>query len=212
MSDGCKDNCYATQGLDREILRKVLGINLSQTLLGSAVGLWAGSAALLGAALDNLADAGVYGLSLYAVGRAASDKARAARISGCLLIALSVSLLVEVVRRYSGSAEPIGYAMMAMAAVNAMLNQVCLRLLRRHRGGDVNFKASWIFTSNDTLVNLGIVATGALVVITGSRLPDLIIGVAVAVIAFRGGREILEQARVANDQGSPLSESSGRPG
>lgn len=195
--EGCRDACRSTEDVDRGTLRAVLAINLSQTLVGGAVGLWAGSTALLGAALDNLTDAGVYGLSLYAVGRATSHKARAARVSGWLLIALSISLLAEVVRRFSGDAEPIGYAMMAMAAVNALLNQVCLKLLRRHRGKDVNFRASWIFTSNDTLVNLGIVATGALVALTGSQIPDLLIGVAVAIIAFRGGREILQQAREA---------------
>jgi Co/Zn/Cd efflux system component len=53
--------------------------------------------------------------------------------------------------------------MMAMAAINAALNIVCLRLLRRHRGQDLNFKASAISTSNDSIVNLSIVLSGALV-------------------------------------------------
>ena len=42
--------------------------------------------------------------------------------------------------------------MMAMAAANAGLTLLCLRLLRRHRGDDVNFKASAIFTNNDSIV------------------------------------------------------------
>lgn len=44
---------------DRRILRAVLAINLMQCALGVAIGLWAGSTALIGAALDNLADAAV---------------------------------------------------------------------------------------------------------------------------------------------------------
>lgn len=131
---------------------------------------------------------------MYAVGRAALVKVRAARLSGFLLIGLAVLLLVEVLRRFAGGEEPVGPAMMAVAAANAALNLVCLRLLRRHRGEDVNFKASAIFTSNDSIVNGAIVLSGALVMWLGSNIPDLILGVVVAGIAANGGKEILEEA------------------
>ena len=179
---------------DRRILRAVLAINLAQCALGMGVGWWAGSTALVGAALDNLSDASVYALSLYAVGRAPRIKIRAARISGWLMVALAALLLVEVVRRFFGGEPPIGPAMMAMAAVNAGFNIVCLRLLARHRGEDVNFKASVIFTSNDSYVNMGIVVSGARVMGLGSNMPDLVVGIIVAGIAAHGGKEILEEA------------------
>ena len=151
----------------------------------------------MGAGLDNLADASVYAVSLYAVGRAAMVKVRAARLSGYLLIGLAVLLLVEVLRRFSGGEEPVGPAMMAIAAANAALNLVCLRLLRRHRGEDVNFKVSAIFTNNDSIVNGSIVLSGALVMWLGSNIPDLLLGVVVAAIAANGGREILREASEA---------------
>lgn len=179
---------------DRNILRTVLLINLGQSAAGIGLGIWAASTALMGAGLDNLADASVYAVSLYAVGRAANVKVRAARLSGFLLIGLAVLLLVEVMRRFAGGEEPVGTAMMAMAAANAALNLVCLRLLRRHRGEDVNFKASAIFTSNDSIVNATIVLSGALVMWLGSNVPDLVLGVVVAAIAANGGREILREA------------------
>lgn len=179
---------------DRHILSAVLVINLGQSIVGGGVGWWAESTALMGAALDNLSDALVYGISLYAVGRAVSIKLRAARFSGWFLIGLSTLLLFEVFRRYFGGGQPVGPAMMAMAAVNASLNLICLRLLARHRGDDVNFKASSIFTSNDSVVNLSIVASGALVLWLGSNVPDLVIGVVVAGVAAHGGREILQEA------------------
>lgn len=173
---------------------KVLLINLGQSVAGIGFGIWAASTALMGAGLDNLADASVYAVSLYAIGRAATVKVQAARLSGLLLIALAVLLLVEVLRRFAGGEEPVGLAMMTMAAVNAALNLVCLRLLRRHRGEDVNFKASAIFTSNDSIVNGAIVLSGALVMWLGSNVPDLILGVVVAAIAAKGGRDILREA------------------
>ena len=123
----------ASDAKDRKILLTVLLINLTQSAAGIALGIWAGSTALMGAGLDNLADASVYAVSLYAVGRAATVRG-AARLSGFLLIGLAALLLLEVLRRFAGGEEPVGPAMMAMAALNAALNLVCLRLLRRHRG------------------------------------------------------------------------------
>jgi Co/Zn/Cd efflux system component len=188
------------QAADRRILWLVLLINVAQCLIGMVVGVWAASTAVIGAALDNLADALVYSVSLYAIGRAASIKVRAARLSGWLLIGLAAMLAVEVLRRFFGDEAPVGPAMMAMAAINAALNVICLRLLKRHRGEDVNFKASAIFTNNDSIVNLAIVLSGALVMWWGSNLPDLVLGLVVAAIAGNGGREILAEAREAAEK------------
>ncbi|KNE25807.1 cation transporter [Achromobacter spanius] len=203
MSDNCaKDRAQdldSNESEDRRTLTLVLLINLGQSVAGVGVGLWASSTALIGAALDNLADASVYGVSLYAVGRAKAIKVRAARLSGWLLIGLAMMLLVEVLRRFFGGEPPVGPAMMVMAAINAALNVICLRLLKRHRGGDVNFKASAIFTSNDSIVNLAIVLSGALVMWSGSNVPDLILGLVVAAIAAKGGREILSDAAEAGE-------------
>ncbi len=183
---------------DRRILWYVLLINLAQSALGMGVGVWASSTALIGAALDNLADASVYAVGVYAVGRSVRAKVVAARLFGWLLIGLSILLVGEVIRRFLGSEAPIGPAMMAMAAVNAAINVICLRLLKRHKGEDVNFKASAIFTSNDSIVNMAILVSGLLVLWLGSNVPDLILGIVSALFAANGGREILEHARKAS--------------
>ena len=171
---------------DRRILLYVLLINLAQSALGMGVGVWASSAALIGAALDNLADASVYAVGIYAVGRSVRAKVVAARLSGWLLIGLSVLLVAEVIRRFMGSEAPIGPAMMVMAGVNAAINVYCLRLLKRHKGEDVNFKASAIFTSNDSIVNMAILVSGLLVLWLGSNVPDLVLGVVSALFAANG--------------------------
>jgi len=185
----------ASQESDRGILWKVLLINLGQCLAGIIGGTWASSTAVIGAGLDNLGDAAVYAVSLYAVGRSATIKKRAAQLSGYLLIGFACLLLVEVVRRFFGGESPLGPAMMAMAAANALLNIYCIRLLKQHRGQDINFKASAIFTNNDSIVNGAIVLSGALVMWMNSNLPDLILGTVVSGIAAKGGYEILSEAK-----------------
>lgn len=185
----------ARDAAQRKTLLWVLGINVSQVMVAGIVGIVADSTGLLGAALDNLGDAVVYAVSIYAVGRTNVAKARVAQLSGTLLMILGLALLVEVLRRFFAGAEPIGLAMIVTAAANAATNLLCLRLLRAHRGQGVHLKASWIFTTNDMLANAGIVVSGAAVMLFGSALPDLIIGLAVAGIVLKGGWDILKEAR-----------------
>ena len=179
---------------ERRTLAWVLGINASQVVVAGAAGRAADSTGLLGAALDNLGDTFVYVVSLYAVGRTAVAQARAARLSGVLLIASALGLLGEVVRRFVIGSEPLGFVIIAAAALNAATNLLNLRLLRSHRRRGVHMKASWIFTTNDMLANAGIVASGVAVILFASPLPDLLVGLAVGAIVIHGGWEILREA------------------
>lgn len=53
-------------------------------------------------------------------------------------------------------------------------------------------QASWIFTSNDVLVNIGVIVAGILVYTTGSKLPDLMIGAAAFILVAQAARRILK--------------------
>jgi Co/Zn/Cd efflux system component len=187
----------AQDAAERRTLIRVLGINIGQFVMAGTVGIVAQSTGLLGAALDNLSDAGVYVVSIYAVGRSVLAKSRAARLSGVLLIVLALALLGEVVRRFVTGSDPIGSAMILTAVANAASNVLCLRLLRSHREQGVHLKASWIFTTNDMLANLGIVLSGVAVMFFRSPLPDLLIGLIVVGIVLKGGWSILVEAREA---------------
>ena len=193
----------ASNSAERKTLLWVLGINFLQVIVAGVVGVIADSTGLLGAALDNLGDAGVYAVSIYAVGRTIVAKVRVARLSGVILIVLGLALLVEVLRRFFAGAEPIGLAMIVTAIANAATNMLCLRLLRSHRDQGVHLKASWIFTTNDMVANAGIVVSGAAVMFFGSPVPDLIIGLVVGGIVLKGGWDILKEAREARREGLP---------
>lgn len=185
----------ATDAAQRRTLIWVLLINLTQAVVIGGVGWWASSTGLMGAALDNLADGLVYAVSIYAVGRSMLAKARAARLSAIFLWVLAIGLLAEVIRRFAVGGEPIGMVMIVAALANAATNWFCLRLLRSHRKEGVHLQASWIFTTNDMAVNAGTALSGIAVMWLKSPLPDLIIGLIVVGIAFKGGLEIWKQAR-----------------
>lgn len=181
---------------ESKVLKQLLAINGSMFVLEIVFGWIAQSTGLVADSLDMFADAAVYGLSLFAVGKALSLKQRAARLSGYLQLILALGASAEVVRRFVFGSEPHGALMIGVAAIALIANISCLLLLAKHRTGGVHMKASWIFSTNDVIANAGVIAAGVLVAFTGSPYPDLIIASIIAVVVFSGAMRILRVARV----------------
>ncbi len=177
--------------LEARTLRILLAINATMFAVEIVAGLLAQSTGLVADSLDMLADAAVYGLALHAVGRSAALKLRAAHVSGWLQVALASGALADVVRRLAFGSEPGAPAMMGVSLLALAANVVCLALVSRHREGGAHMRASFIFSTNDVLANVGVIFAGALVAWTGSRLPDLAVGAAVAGMVLGGGIRIL---------------------
>ena len=81
--------------------------------------------------------------------------------------------------------------MMIVALVALAANIACMALIARHREGGLHMKASWIFSTNDVIANIGVIVAGTLVAWTGSRFPDLAIGALIAVVVASGAVRIL---------------------
>ncbi|MCU0513787.1 MAG: cation transporter [Anaerolineae bacterium] len=181
----------------RAALRLVLGINATLFVAELAAGLLARSLGLVADALDMLADAFVYGLSLYAVGRAVARQRQIARLSGYLQLGLALPGLVEVLRRFLGlEAAPDFALMVGMSLIALAGNVATLLILQPQRRGPVHLQASWIFTTSDVLVNISIIVAGVLVLLTASPIPDLLVGGAVfCLVAVNAGRILRLAAR-----------------
>lgn len=180
---------------ESKVLWQLLAINAAMFLLEFIIGWLAQSTGLIADSLDMLADAGVYAIGLYAVGRSLRDKTHAASVSGVLQLGLAALVMLDVIRRAFHGSEPYGLIMMTVSAVALVANVACLALLAKHRDGEVHMRASWIFTANDVLANLGVIIAGVLVYSFDSRIPDLIIGAIIALLVTRGGIQILREAR-----------------
>lgn len=168
-----------------------MAINGVMFVAEMVAGWFAQSTGLMADALDMLADAAVYGTSLYAVGRAARLQVRAAHVSGWLQMALALGALAEVIRRFFLGSQPEPTWMMGIATVALVANVSCLYLISRHREGGAHMRASWIFSTNDVLANLGVIGAGLLVEWTQSRFPDLVIGAIIVTIVSTGSVRIL---------------------
>jgi Co/Zn/Cd efflux system component len=172
-------------------LRLLLAINAVMFVTEMTIAWVARSAGLLADSLDMFADAAVYGLALYAVGRTAQAKVRTAHAAGWLQAALAIGALLEVARRFVVGSDPQPPLMILMSSVALIANVACLWLVSRHRQGGAHMQASAIFSANDVVANAGVVLAGVLVAWTGSPYPDLVIGVVIAVVVLRGARRIL---------------------
>lgn len=180
------------------VLIVLLIINALMFLVEITLGLLSESTALIADSLDMLADAAVYGIGLYAVGRPLAAKVRAAHMSGVFQIILGASVSVDVLRRLVWGSEPESLLMMAVGLAALVANVVCLKLISKHRAGEVHMRASWVFSKNDVIANLGIIAGGILVHTFESRYPDLLIGLAISIIVIRGGIHIVKDAGSEN--------------
>ena len=194
MTD-CDCSIDAESRQQSRVLIVLLGINAAMFVVEMVTGVIAESTGLIADSLDMLADAVVYGIGLYAVGRAASHNIRAAFASGYFQMALAFIVVLDVSRRALLGSEPEPVCMVVIGLVALAANVVCLALLARHRDGGVHMRASWIFSRNDVIANVGVMLGGGLVYATGVRWPDLIVGMAIAYIVFRGSLAIVSDAR-----------------
>ncbi|MDG6774196.1 cation transporter [Thiomicrorhabdus sp. ZW0627] len=191
----CECHIEVTDASQKKLLITLLAINAALFVIEFFVGWYAQSTGLTADALDMLADAIVYGIGLYAIGRAAQTKAKAALVSGYFQMMLAALIGIDIARRALYGSEPISEWMMIMGIIALIGNTYCLKLIHAHRNGEVHMRASWIFSANDVLANLGVIISGLLVWWLGSRLPDLIIGSAITLLVFWGAMRILKDAK-----------------
>lgn len=185
-----------SDAIQKKALYLVLGINFIFFLIEMTSGLISRSMGLVADSLDMLADALVYGLSIYAVGKAANQKKSIARISGFLQLALALFGFGEVLRRFFGMVELPEYKIMVIVSGLAMIANIsCLFILLKNKSREAHMRASMIFTSNDVVINTGVILAGVLVLLLKSNKPDLIAGAVVFFIVITGAFRILKLAK-----------------
>ncbi len=178
----------------RKILIIVLAINLIMFLIEIFASLLADSTALFADSLDMLADALVYGVSLFAIGRTLSFKARVALVSGVVELLMGLAALFEVTKKWLYGSEPESDMMMSIGFLALLANIACVYLIATYRHGDIHLRASYIFSKNDVIANIGVISSGALVAWLGSNWPDLLIGLIIALVIISGGIKILRES------------------
>jgi len=188
------DTNFTDQQNQKVLLWSVLGINLLFFVIEITTGLISRSMGLVADSLDMLADAFVYGISIFAIGHTTSRKKQVAKLAGYAQLLLAIIGFSEVLRRFfSGETLPNFQTMILVSLFALAANALCLFLLQKSKGKEeAHIKASLIFTSNDVIINLGVIVAGAMVYWLNSNKPDLIIGTIVFMLVVQGALRILK--------------------
>ncbi|RYM33588.1 cation diffusion facilitator family transporter [Brumimicrobium glaciale] len=188
---------FQEQKSQRKLLWIVLWINFSFFIIEMTTGIISKSMGLIADSLDMLADSFVYGISLLAVGGTIIKKKKIAKLAGYFQIILAIIGFGEVLRRFFGAEQLPDFQTMIIVSILALIaNSVCLFILQSSKSKEeAHMKASMIFTSNDIIINTGVIIAGILVNWLGSNKPDLIIGTIVFALVIQGAFRILKLSK-----------------
>jgi len=158
MSGRCNHDCSLEQLQERQrgTLQIVLAINALMFLVIVAAALYAESSALLADSLDNLGDALTYGLSIYAVSRGVTVKAKVALFKGVLIFLAALTVAAQIAYRLFVPSVPVFEVMGIFSILGLAANSICLFLLWRHRHEDVNMSSVWECSRNDIASNISV--------------------------------------------------------
>jgi len=193
--DECCDFRSDVPARQRRVLAIVLGINVVMFVVEFAAGVVAHSTALLADSVDMLGDAIVYGFSLYVIGRGSAWQARAALFKGGVMALFGAAVLGEVVTKVARGLVPAAEVMTGVGALALVANASVLVFLWRHRGDDINMRSAWMCSRNDVVANASVLLAAGGVALTGTAWPDIVVGLAIALMFGTSAVTVLRDAR-----------------
>jgi Co/Zn/Cd efflux system component len=172
----------------------VLAINAGMFLVEIIAGLAAESASLQADALDFLADAANYGISLFVVGLALRYRATAALTKGLSMGAFGLWVIGTVIWHAIAGTVPEAITMGAVGIAALLANGASFGLLWAYRTGDANMHSVWLCSRNDVIANLAVLLAALGVFGTGTGWPDVIVAAVMASLALQGAWVVVRQS------------------
>lgn len=155
-----------------------------------------GSVSLFADSIDFLEDASVNCLILLALGWSPSRRALMGKALAGILLIPGLATLWTAWSKF-GMPVPPSAGLLSLAGFGALIvNVSCAGLLARYRaqGGSLT-RAAFLSARNDTLANVAIIAAGGITAYTASAWPDLVVGLAIALMNADAAREVYAAAR-----------------
>ena len=192
---------HSHAGGSRTRMMWVLGL-IVLYMVAEAVGGWlTGSLALLADAGHMLSDAAALGLSVFAMSMARRPRTSrrtygyrrleilAALANGATLVAISILVLIEAVRRFSRPEVVDAPGMIGIAAGGLLVNLVALWILHEGRDESLNMRGAWLHVLTDALGSVQAIVAGVLIWRFGWQWADPVASVLVIYSAWSLLRE-----------------------
>lgn len=178
----------------RRALWIVILLNLGFGLVEIVGGFIADSQALKADALDFIGDGTISLFGLIALGWTAHARSRIALAQGLFLGALGLGVIGFAMWRSMNAVAPEADLMGGIGVVALIINVSAALVLSRFREGDANVRVIWLFSRNDALANIAVIAAAGLVAWTGQAWPDLAVAGIIALLFLHSAWEITRGA------------------
>jgi len=171
-------------------------LNLAYFGVEFAVARAIGSVSLFADSIDFLEDASLNVLIAIALGWPARRRAALGSVLALILLVPGIATVVTAWQKLQlpGAPDPTLLGATGLGAL--VVNLACALLLARVRGhaGSLS-KAAFLSARNDAVANVAIVAAGAATAIVGNAWPDLVVGIAIAILNADAARDVWRAAR-----------------
>jgi Co/Zn/Cd efflux system component len=154
----------------------------------------AGSVAMWADALDFLADAATYGLSLAVIGMAIAVRARVALVKGVSLTLMGLWVFGATIWQVFVTGVPRAEIMGAIGFLALFANLASVLILMRYRNGDANVRSVWLCSRNDAIGNIAVMLAALGVWGTATKWPDLVVAAFMAALFLSSSVQIVRQA------------------
>lgn len=202
-------------GRHRRALYTALALTSSFMLLEVIGGLWTGSLALLADAAHMLTDAGGLVLALVAIRFAQRPRTPkntfgyvrmevlSALINAVVLLLLTVYIFYEAYQRFLHPPQVLGGPMLAVAVAGLIVNLISMKLLSSGSSESLNVKGAYFEVLGDMLGSLGVIVAAIIVMTTGWKLADPLIGAGIGLLILPRTWVLLKQAVHILMEGTP---------
>jgi Co/Zn/Cd efflux system component len=163
--------------------------------VAAIAGLAAGSASLKADALDFLADAGNYGISLFVAAMALRHRAQATLAKGLTMGVFGLWVLASALVNAIQGRVPEAITMGSVGFAALCANAVVFVLLWAFRSGDSNMSSVWLCSRNDVIGNCAVLLAALGVFGTRTAWPDIIVAAIMGTLAVQGAWQVIRQAR-----------------
>ncbi len=194
---GCCGNEAQFEGLSSDYKRRlwaVIGINAGMFIVETTAGQLSGSQALQADALDFLADALTYGISLAVIGASLRVRATAAMAKGLSLLMMGLWVFGSTLWQVLVMGVPQAQIMGAIGFMALAANLASVLLLAKYKDGDANVRSVWLCSRNDAIGNVAVMLAALGVWGTASGWPDLVVAGIMAGLFLNSAAQILLQA------------------
>ena len=178
-------------------------------------GLLTNSLALLADAGHMLSDAGALALSLFAIWIARRPATSthtwgfyrteilAALANGATLVAISIYIFAEAIRRIGTPQEVEGGWMMVVAAGGLVVNLIGLAVLSAGRSDSLNLRGAWLHVLSDALGSVGALTAGGLIYLFGWSWADPVASIIIGVLVLYSSWHLLRETVAVLMEGAP---------